>query len=236
MQANSYCSTEWIVPFAGRGCSLGTTQNFLWRSGNLYIMDNHRAAAWCWSRHFHAQHRRSVIHIDAHYDAASSYIPSGPLVLEDLSFEEYRNLYDNRDSAVKLFRWDNYLSVYERLYSSLVDEWIFATHKIGAAPTFSVNEIQPDNLLRQLSQIGVAGRNWIINLDLDFFQSSTGERFPQQQRRPLLSAIHSLSLQAARCVITIALSPECCGSWESAENLCAEVVDVFALDFALPSG
>jgi hypothetical protein len=39
---------EWIVPFKRRNYSGATHQNFLCRHGNVFVMDNHRAALWCW--------------------------------------------------------------------------------------------------------------------------------------------------------------------------------------------
>ena len=43
--------SEWLVPFKGRNRSLSFDQNFLWRKDNIFIMDNHRAALWCWLQH-----------------------------------------------------------------------------------------------------------------------------------------------------------------------------------------
>ena len=59
---------EWIYPFRGRNESLGTSQNFLWRNDSVFIMDNHRAGAWCWMQGDLARHPHSVLHIDAHFD------------------------------------------------------------------------------------------------------------------------------------------------------------------------
>ena len=44
---------EWLVPFKGRNTSGIYEQNFLWRDGAVYVMDNHRAALWCWIQHLH---------------------------------------------------------------------------------------------------------------------------------------------------------------------------------------
>ena len=35
-------------------------------------------------------------------------------------------------------------------------------------------------------------------------------------------------------VVTVCLSPECCGGWEPAEQLCAKLFDTLKIDFRLP--
>ena len=63
---------EWLVPFKGRNDSGACDLNFLWRSGSLYVMDNHRAASWCWLQHSGPEGNANVVHIDAHYDTAGA--------------------------------------------------------------------------------------------------------------------------------------------------------------------
>ncbi len=215
--------------------------NFLWKCQNFYIMDNHLAAAWCWIQHSCSAQRHSLLHIDAHYDTGSAN--QGMLVAQEnfkclrtLSFEEYHALdYDSIDGRARVFRWDNYLTIYQGLFGSLVDEWIFSTHNIGAQPNFKVRKVPPSELLGFLSELSPGGKNWIINLDLDFFLSNEGDRFPSHQRRAVFEKIRDLSRTANDSVVTIALSPECCGSWETAEVLCEEACNVFELPFCLPN-
>lgn len=54
-------SGEWLVPFKGRCYSGHYEQNFLWRHGNVYVMDNHRTALWCWLQH--VDPRRPLVEI-----------------------------------------------------------------------------------------------------------------------------------------------------------------------------
>ena len=63
---------EWIVPFTGRNHSGATEQNSLCRSGNVYVMDNHRAALWCWLQELDLSKPHSLIHIDRHTDTLQS--------------------------------------------------------------------------------------------------------------------------------------------------------------------
>lgn len=63
---------EWLVPFRGRNYSGAFTQNFLWKRQNVYVMDNHRAALWCWLQHIDPKQRYSLFHVDQHYDTLAS--------------------------------------------------------------------------------------------------------------------------------------------------------------------
>lgn len=51
---------KWHVPFKGRHDSLATRQNFLWQYGNVYVMDNRRAALWCWLREIGVDDKSNV--------------------------------------------------------------------------------------------------------------------------------------------------------------------------------
>lgn len=180
-----------------------------------------------------------MLHIDAHFDTnvatQSIAVASDNLrSLRTLSFAEYQALhFDSIDGPIRVFRWDNYLTIYQKLFSSLIYEWIFSTHNMGIPPNFEVKNIPPTELLGFLSQLPAEGKNWILNLDL--FRSSGGDRFPSQQRRAVFEKIRDLNETSKSSVVTIALSPECCGSWESAENLFYEACSVFDLPFRLPN-
>lgn len=39
-----------LIPFRGRNHSGPINQNLLWHYRNIYLMDNHRAALWCWQQ------------------------------------------------------------------------------------------------------------------------------------------------------------------------------------------
>ncbi len=41
---------KFLIPLVERGKTGWFQQNFLWKAGNVYVMDNHRSAAWCWAR------------------------------------------------------------------------------------------------------------------------------------------------------------------------------------------
>ena len=69
-------TTRWIVPFKGRNDTGVYNQNFVWSDGHVYVMDNHRAAAWCWAQHVDPATSHALVHIDRHNDTLQSQLGS----------------------------------------------------------------------------------------------------------------------------------------------------------------
>ena len=57
-------------PFTG---SSFYTDNFLWNHEKIYIMDNHRLAAWCWKNKIEHKKSTYIFHLDKHYDDVPIY-------------------------------------------------------------------------------------------------------------------------------------------------------------------
>lgn len=237
---------NWILPFQGRNSSSAVSQNFLWRSDNIYIMDNHRAALWCWLQHMSLKSRYGVFHIDAHYDCGTiseDQITTLP-DLGAIKFQEYLNIIEIgvNGERVPLIRWDNYLFLFERLYREQIANYFFATHGIGSKPTGSVRweEVDmssfPEMYGRFLEEYGADG--WIINIDLDYFFTRQPNDFARLQSEHYISEIFSATRKAldsgSVCCLTICLSPECCGGWGPAEEICYQLCDEIGIDFRLP--
>ncbi len=108
---------RWIQTFKGRNHSWAIDVNFLWNTENIYIMDNHRAALWCWLQHIKPNSKFGLFHIDAHYDAAATIIDDEIKNLPDLTrieFNDYLGISFKNKTGKKcpLIRWDNYLYLY----------------------------------------------------------------------------------------------------------------------------
>ena len=103
-------ASQWLVPFKGRKPSGRTTQNFLWNSGDVYIMDNHRAALWCWLQKIPLTQRVGLLHIDEHYDTLYSRIDEWKAnlpALERLSIDDYLALeYTCKSGTVPIIQWE----------------------------------------------------------------------------------------------------------------------------------
>ena len=63
---------------------------------------------------------------------------------------------------------------------------------------------------------------WIVNLDLDYFYSAAPEKlvlYSEEYILALAEALKSGLKNGMIEILTVSLSPECCGSWEKAESM-----------------
>lgn len=237
---------RWLVPFKGRNHSGSVNQNFVWSQGNISIMDNHRAAMWCWLRD--VPHRKPVrlLHIDEHYDTLYSrmdeWLAALP-ALRNLSIEKYLALEYKTDlGAVPLLRWDTYLSIFLERYGSQVREAIFATQGVGDKPRFNNASFPtPNQLPGNIDYwLGCGDEQWIVNVDLDYFfcdQEGTRRRmYSEDYIHTVFAAIHDARKVGRVASLTICLTPDegYTGGWSNAEELCAEVCEILELKFSLP--
>jgi hypothetical protein len=171
----SMADGEWLVPFKGRNRSAYFNLNFLWRYKNIYVMDNHRAAFWCWMQHVDPMKRHSIFHIDQHYDTMTSRMEAWlahVLSNWNISIGEYLSLsVEHRDTGkIPLFSWDNYLSIYLELFGRNLSSCNFATHEVGDKPKPPIWEHDlwdvPQNLDYWLNSEAAP---WIMNIDIDYF-------------------------------------------------------------------
>ena len=165
-----------IIPFAGQHHSGAVTQNLLWRDGNIFLMDNHRAALWCWQQEidlYKEPHR--ILHIDRHTDCLSASLEQHQKSMPDL---RGLSITDYLDAKVQLhldeaylFRWDNYLSIHIAQFSDCLMGLISADHNDGDDPKFDGVQRPPSDMLPQnlLYWLGNSGPPWIVNVDLDYF-------------------------------------------------------------------
>lgn len=228
---------EWLVHFKGRNDSYACHLNFLWRSGSLYVMDNHRAAAWCWLQHSEPEGNATVLHIDAHYDTAGAGGRSSENQppTASLGLREYLDAsFIDAGHSICVYRWDNYISLLRHHHPRFGSEWAFATHRIGPPPDFAYTDVRPGALVDTLGALIASRSRFILNLDLDYFKSSKGDRFAPKARSQLFEHIAELVRQDQLLVFTVCLSPECCGGWASSEELLRELMITIGIDFALP--
>ncbi|PXA90875.1 hypothetical protein DMC47_27045 [Nostoc sp. 3335mG] len=156
-------------------------QNLLWQDGNVYLMDNHRAALWCWQQHIDLRNQRhSILHIDRHYDALRANLDAHMAEMPDLGSLEIKEYLQTLVKALgfMLFRWDNYLSLHIESFAPQLEDLICLTHRDGDRPEHaSLTEVShfdaPENL-----ETWMRGTQWIVNIDLDyFFCNGSGDQF-----------------------------------------------------------
>jgi hypothetical protein len=232
-----------ILPYRGRNHSEHWNQNLLWVQGKTYVMDNHRAAAWCWSQHLGSNQQFSLFHIDRHYDLLQSRLDDWCAVtpaMEMLSIKDYLNIKYNPEGMgeIPAIGWDTYFPIFIKQRERSLQLAYFLTHCEGDKPWFPSCEKNfwhaNDNLAYWLED----GAPWIVNVDMDYFFSKQSEKrylqifsdgFSEQ-----LGVELSQADQAGRgnC-ITLAISPEMCGGWDPELN----ALEVFAhgLNLTLPA-
>ena len=225
-----------LIKFKGRNRSDSDNLNLLYNIDNIYLMDNHLAASWCWLQKIDISKRYNLFHIDRHYDLQISQI--------DCWIKEFKNNVDclskisinqllelnfkpknsPQDYKYKIFQFDNYLTIFNRLYPNLLENMFFATHKDGETiDDFNISEIEIYELSKNLSfWINSNSNNkWIVNIDIDYFFSDINESYFQLLTNDYIKTIAKGLITAKENieVITIALSPEYCGGWGNAEKV-----------------
>lgn len=216
---------SFLIPLVKRGDSASAKDNVLWNKDKIYVMDNHRLALWCWFQKLDKNKRYNLFHIDAHPDMSESALKSFNHDLWTMSLSEYREAWQ-ADINMPLFRWDNYIEVFLQKYPELVGKTVSATHHLGSTKELS-EEVKAYDLVKYLHGIFsqekyVNELPWIMNLDLDYFYSAAPEKLMLFSDEFIKSLTDSIELGLSNGmieVLTISLSPECCGSWEKAENL-----------------
>jgi len=238
----------WIVPFKGRNHSGSVQQNFLWRDGAkpVYIMDNHRAAMWCWLQEMEQDELLNLLHIDEHYDTLYANIDTWMKhlpPLDGISIEDYLSLQTNTGLGnTPLIRWDTYLSLFLERYRARLDHCIFATHKNGDAPRVkSARHPEIYELADNVSfWIGDVPGRWIVNVDLDYFFCEMAGEHKQMVSSEYLETLFAgvreqLSLGRI-AVLTLCLTPDedYTGGWAAAERMCQQICSIIGIEFALP--
>lgn len=234
-------SGRWLVPFKGYNSSGAYDLNFLWQRENLYVMDNHRAALWCWFQHLRRDTEHPLLHIDRHTDTLRPRVGAWRSLVPDLwniGLDEYLACPNERGS--QLFSWGNYLSIFLTFHEDLVKECALSVHE-GDLPCFqSTTYKDPWDLCENLEWLLTEyDRDWIVNIDLDYFfcKDSSSEAYIQLMSDTYIRALAravgaALDRKTAR-VVTIALSPEQCGGWENAEAIATLFLDPLGVQFSL---
>lgn len=201
--------------------------DLLYRQENVYVMDNHRTAAWCWANYIDDNEKYTIIHIDKHYDTLGNQIKewTEPIKngLKSLSLDEYDNVeyQKTKFDKYKVFRWDNYIPLFHHYYSNQINEYIFYTHNRGNIPedlNKHIRHCPSYNLFNDFYECYAdSEEKLIINLDIDYFFYDSPQYqilFSDYAIEKLIQGIMTL-VKDKRNILTIALSPECCGGWEN---------------------
>lgn len=202
--------------------------NYFAYQDNLFIMDNHLAAIWCWDK-LSKDKNITLIHIDAHYDLGCSP-PGGSIYQElDLTTISVNDLTSfKHDWGYSYFLWDNYIHTFNDKYPRLINEFISITHRLENLCELEDVEMEEYDIWNLDSSLWTNTENRkILNIDIDYFFKQeteiTFEIFSDSTvdffSKWLLKNKHKFD------IITVALSPECCGTWENAINMANRIFE-----------
>lgn len=213
--------------------------NFLLKYSKVYVMDNHLAAGWCWLQELNIGDTCCFFHVDQHQDLCDG----GPterynFIIENpnLTIDEYTSPeYDNGLSMSKVVRWDTYIKQMQHVSPNWFTKCYFAcpetVHDFPCHTDLLLNIVYNAGAFELYNNVEYwlksNEESFIFNIDLDYFFNGDGMRlFSDEYIKAMASDINKAMDKIA--VMTIALSPECCGNWENAIrvfNLFAEKID-----------
>lgn len=233
----------WIKRTEELGESLHENVNILYKEGNIYVMDNHLCAAWCWLDSIDTAESYNFIHIDRHYDllgfpnTVQTEIIDKNVDLENLTFDEFRNLKQLGGVGTEwpMFRWDNYIINLHLARPGLFSTTYFATQYDGTPKEgFIHREVEFLELLTEMDYWIENDSGWIVNLDLDYFFSRVDDELIQIYSD---TAIRKVATVIKKCmpnidVLTIALSPECCGDWRESLRIMEIFSEILEISFS----
>lgn len=223
--------------------------NFIYKQGNVFIMDNHLAAAYCWLWELDKKEKLNFFHIDQHPD-----------LWKNTSFESYAKIKDSiwislheflSMSYLKLggrkeqsFNYANYILQIQNLFPNWFKKCCFACPDDVSDETLII-KYQFD-YIQLLGSINDAiegffefkedkNNRWIINIDLDyFFYHNAFQMLSYEYISSFCNELRSALEKSEKiAVITIALSPECCGGWDKVIPVANFVAKELGLDFKL---
>lgn len=204
----------------------------LWQNKNIYVMDNHLSAAWCWLQSCDSQKKYNFMHIDRHYDMLDCFYDEDLDPLRSnphMSYDEFKVLKRTKDIGEKydVFRWDNYIMATYSLQPEWFHSNIFLTHKEGTLggswghKPFSIYEINPLQMGWAINQyIGEPGKfldglenddyklPWIVNIDIDVFYTTEHIQLYSDEYIRYIARLINKNMSNIQ-VLTIALSPDC---------------------------
>lgn len=195
--------------------------NFLWHNNNIYIMDNHLAAAFCWLKSCKQDENYNFIHIDQHRDFLCNHpIEAYNHIRTINTITDYCGLqYKGRP----LFQWDNYIKPMQLIFPKWFSYNVFSTQEGQVdktiqllVPHMCIDYIEPDELKESLNEcfkqedyLPYTKNKWIVNIDLDVFFDENCKRLFDNEYIQTIASIINKNMNRIQ-VLILCLSPDCC--------------------------
>lgn len=199
--------------------------HLLAENNNFFLMDNHRLATWCFYQKLKMHQTYHLLHVDAHFDMTEGVqekLIEKRINVKNLSLSDYQNLRDENTNS-KLIRFDNYLPLIWSSGDFNIKQVVSMTHEVGQRPkTFKLDEISPYHALPSLKSLFITQHSWVVNIDFDYFYSRQEKKFLMFSEEYIIDFFSKIKLaydDDMIAVVTLALSPECCGGWKESQKV-----------------
>lgn len=226
--------------------------NFLFQQDKFYIMDNHLAAGWCWLNELDKTKSYNLFHIDQHWDLWNKSPKSSYEFLlnhKKISLKEFVNLTytdSGTDKKLKVFNYANYILTLHNLFPNWFEHSIFACDGYQK----EMNDLNvfynpysyelPNKFGKWINNSPLNkdseknNNQWLVNIDIDYFFRS--DQYQMYTDAYIIDLCLEIKANLDRiAVVTIALSPEHCGSWKESLRVANIMAKVFDIDFDIQS-
>ena len=212
-----------VILDKGELSSSSSNLNFVAKSDNIYVIDNHLAAFWCWLQ-LPLENSYKLLHIDRHYDLVP-YVHECNNQIHDFEWngiapEDLLTMkYTKHGCEGQVIRWDNYINLFKELHPNFFSSATFVTQKNGSLD-YDGEYVEKE--LYEVEGVGVRKQdNVILNLDIDYFFTNIGDEIIQKYTDEyIINVAEWVKSERNNFVqIIICLSPECSINWTEAKRI-----------------
>ena len=218
-----------IIRNLGQNTSYHNKLNFLAKTGKIYIMDNHLAAFYCWSKEIDLSKDYALLHIDRHHDLGEALVKNSfqPYKKRDFKNMSLAKMLKLKTNGFQMMQWDNFIELFHAFHPLVIKHMDFIgeqklprkfSHcKLRKLKPWLKRELPIRELIDYSNPTNDGGR--IVDLDIDvFFKEIKPGQYQEILTKKELQKFaerFEMMLKGAD-IVTIALSPECCGGWGNA--------------------
>lgn len=236
----------WHIEWKNRQQSNVTSDvAFLWQETDkpIYIMDNHRCAAWCWAQHISATDKVQIVNVDQHWDGRRGNYTSGYRAFPIMQGKiiDYLN---ETYAEHPIFLYDTYIDLFCLDNPSNVELVNFIPKSVQITHNLQVSSIRREALEFEDFMFTKCSKK-VINIDIDFFfytclNGEICQLFSNEYIDVFVGAVAELLNDDKDTILTLCLSPSFCktnsgNGWSESELILNKFVHKLGLSFvAIP--
>lgn len=238
---------EIIIPLKEKSSSNYQMVNFLYYFPeiNLYLTDNHRIAFWNWINNIAKEEfgKYTLIHLDDHFDARANAIDDIEKIKSEIkklkNLTHFLSAKQTDRNDIALIGWDNFidaaikLGIFKNIIFFVPQEINDLYREIGKEREFlhyqSMKNIDSfDYYLKE-------EKNVVLSMDLDYFVYRHNDTYKLLCDEYINYHFENIKNNLDNIkLVTIALSPECCGGWENTEKILKLFIGKLNLSLQMP--